>query len=184
MQLFVKDLSGKSIIIDINETDTVLYLKHQIQFKTHIFHSCQRVVYGSKQLEDDKKLIDYNIKNHEKVDLLLRLRSNNINDHIIFANFNYFNPIEPTHIFVFRFKDVDKVDLSRAVSVIVNNKIIELEIKNEIIEVNTCKVYCIKCKPLKPLPAGAQGIIIIDGCAFFNEYGDFGDKYKSSFIIN
>nr|CDS32178.1 ubiquitin (ribosomal protein L40) [Hymenolepis microstoma] len=74
MQIFVKSVSGKTIPIEVEPTDTVERVKAIMQQKEGIPLSEQRLIYGGRQLEDNRALSDYNIRRESTLHLLLRLR--------------------------------------------------------------------------------------------------------------
>ena len=73
-QLFVKTPNGKTITLNISPLDTFYTVKSKVQDKTGIPPFHQLLIHQGKQLEDGRKLIDYNIQKHANIYLVLRLR--------------------------------------------------------------------------------------------------------------
>jgi len=78
VQIFVKNLLGKSIAIKISPRDTVESLRAKVYAKEDIPPSEQRLLYGGKQLEDGRQLLDYNIAKESTIHLVLRLRGGSL----------------------------------------------------------------------------------------------------------
>ncbi|CCF49141.1 hypothetical protein NDA11_005889 [Ustilago hordei] len=74
MLIKVKTLTGKEIELDIEQTDKIQRIKERVEEKEGIPPAQQRLIFGGKQMHDEKTAKDFGVEGGSVLHLVLALR--------------------------------------------------------------------------------------------------------------
>lgn len=71
MQIFVKTLTGKTITLEVEASDTIEHVKSLIQQKEGVESDLQRLTFASEMITDNRCLSEYNIQTESTLHLMI-----------------------------------------------------------------------------------------------------------------
>ncbi|PWN92850.1 putative NEDD8 precursor-ubiquitin-like protein [Acaromyces ingoldii] len=74
MLIKVKTLTGKEIELDIEPTDKITRIKERVEEKEGIPPAQQRLIFGGKQMHDEKTAKEFGVEGGSVLHLVLALR--------------------------------------------------------------------------------------------------------------
>ena len=74
MSIYYKDLVGKTHELKVELTDTIESIKYKIQDQQELPPDQMIIIFSGKSLEDNRRLMDYNIQYGETISMVLKIR--------------------------------------------------------------------------------------------------------------
>lgn len=89
MQIYARNLSGRTLPLDVTSGDTVFSVKEKLFAREGTPPAQeQRLIFGGRELQDGCSLIDYNVQDGSTLHLTLRLKGGELVFRFIIAVFS------------------------------------------------------------------------------------------------
>ncbi|TPG72601.1 ubiquitin-like protein [Pseudomonas arsenicoxydans] len=74
MKIYMKDQSEKVFTLDVRASDSIENVKQKIQDEAQIPPDRLRLIFAGRQMEDGRTLADYNVKEEDTLNFVIRLK--------------------------------------------------------------------------------------------------------------